>query len=81
MFLRGDTKFAKSLSPNPFHVVPVGYDTSLDGVIEGQCTGIGLGFVTLLGVGERVLSGGRESIPDAVVLGDRPYHNATMSMA
>ena len=51
MFLRSDTKLVvKRVVPDLFHVVPVGYNTVLDGILEGQYTALGLGFVTLSGI-------------------------------
>jgi len=51
MFLRSDTKLiVEGVVPDLFHVIPVGYDTVLDGVLEGQYTALGLGFVALLEV-------------------------------
>ena len=51
MFLRSNTKFVvEGVVPDLFHVVPVGDDAMLDGVLEGQYTTLGLGFVPSLGV-------------------------------
>ena len=48
MFLGSDTKLVvEGMVPDLFHVIPVGYDTMLDGVLEGQYTALGLGFVAL----------------------------------
>ena len=48
MFLWSDTKLVvEGMVPNLFHVIPVGYDTVLDGVLECQYTALGLGFVAL----------------------------------
>ena len=40
-------------SPDLLHVVPVGHDTVLDGVLEGKDTTLGLSLVTDVPVRER----------------------------
>jgi len=58
MFLGSNTKLVvKGMVPDLFHVVPVGYDTMLDGVLEGQYTALGLGFVALSEFSGRDYSG------------------------
>ena len=48
-------KLVESLMPDLFHVIPVDYNTILDGVLEGQHIALDLGFAALSGVGERVV--------------------------
>ena len=51
MFLRSYTEFVvESVMPDLLHVVPVGHDTVLDGVLEGEDTTLALGLVTDVGV-------------------------------
>ena len=46
MFFRSDTEFVvEGVMPDLFHIIPVGYDAVLDGVLEGQYTALGLGLV------------------------------------
>lgn len=42
--------------PNLLHVVPVGDDTVLDGVLQGQDTSLGLGLITVQGSGPDLYS-------------------------
>ena len=51
MLLRGHTQLVvEGVVPDLLHVVPVGHDAVLDGVLEGQDTSLGLGLVTHVGV-------------------------------
>ena len=51
MLLRGNTKLVvESVVPDLLHVIPVGDDAVLDGVLQGQDTSLGLGFITDVGV-------------------------------
>merc|ERR1711970_585358 len=49
--LGGDSELvAVGVVPDLFHIVPIGDDTVLDGVFEGEDTSLGLGFVTYVRV-------------------------------
>ena len=51
VLLGGNTQLVvESMVPDLLHVVPVGDDTMLDGVLEGEDTTLGLGLVTDVGV-------------------------------
>ena len=51
LFLRGNTEFiVESVMPDLLHIIPVGDDTVLDGVLEGEDTSLGLGLVSDVGV-------------------------------
>ena len=51
MLLRGNTELVvEGVMPDLLHVVPVGNDTVLDGVLQGEDTPLGLGLVTDVGV-------------------------------
>jgi len=48
MFLGNDTKLiVEGVAPDLFHAIPVGYDATLDRVLESQHIAFGLGFVAL----------------------------------
>ena len=50
VLLGSNTQFiVEGMMPNFLHVVPVGDDTVLDGVLEGQDTTLGLGLITVNG--------------------------------
>jgi len=40
----------ESVMPDLFHVIPVGNDTVFDGVLQGQDTTLGLGFIADIGI-------------------------------
>ena len=47
VFLRSNTEFVvEGVMPDLLHVIPVGHDAVLDGVLQGQDTSLGLGLVT-----------------------------------
>merc|ERR1712026_528497 len=51
LLLGGNTEFiVESVMPDLLHVIPVGYDTVLNGVLEGEDTPLGLGLVSNIGV-------------------------------
>jgi hypothetical protein len=51
VFLRSDTELVvKGVVPDLLHVIPVGDDPVLNGVLEGQDTSLGLGFITNIGI-------------------------------
>merc|ERR1719319_784509 len=50
-FLRGNTKFiVESVMPDLFHIIPVGDDTVLNGVLQGEDTSLALGFISDVGI-------------------------------
>ena len=50
VLLGGDTELiVEGVVPDLLHVIPVGDDTVLDGVLEGQDTTLGLGLITVNG--------------------------------
>jgi hypothetical protein len=51
VLLGGDTEFVVGgVVPDLFHVIPVGHDAVLDGVLEGEDTTLGPGLVADVGV-------------------------------
>jgi len=51
LFLRGNTELiVEGVVPDLLHVIPVGDDSVLDGVLQGEDTSLGLGLVTDIGV-------------------------------
>jgi len=51
VLLRGNTKLiVKGVVPDLLHIVPVGHDTVLDRVLEGEHTSLGLSLVTDIGI-------------------------------
>lgn len=47
MLFGGDSELVvEGVMPDLLHIVPVGDDTVLDGVLEGEDTSLGLGFIT-----------------------------------
>ena len=51
VLLRGNTKLVvEGVMPDLLHVVPVGNDTVFNGVLQGEDTSLGLGFITDIGV-------------------------------
>ena len=51
VLLGGDTQLVvEGVMPDLLHVVPVGDNTVLDGVLEGKDTSLGLGLITDVGV-------------------------------
>merc|ERR1711899_678892 len=46
LFLRGNTELiVESVMPDLLHIIPVGDDTMLNGVLQGKDTPLGLGFI------------------------------------
>ena len=77
VILRSDTKLAEGVKPDPFHAIPVGYNTALNGVVEAP----DLGFVALSEVGKQMLPSGHRYILDVFVLSSNPCHDAGVSIA
>merc|ERR1712133_182037 len=51
VLLGGDTQLVvEGMMPDLLHVVPVGHDTVLNGVFQGENTSLGLGLVTDVGI-------------------------------
>merc|ERR1711887_452400 len=51
LLLRGNTEFiVEGVVPNLLHVIPVGDDSMLNGVLEGKDTSLGLGLVSNIGI-------------------------------
>ena len=51
VLLRGDTELVvEGMMPNLLHVIPVGDDTVLDGVLQGEDTSLALSFISNIGV-------------------------------
>merc|ERR1712045_368329 len=51
LFLRGNTEFiVEGMMPDLFHIIPVGDDAVLNGVLQGEDTSLGLGFISNIGV-------------------------------
>merc|ERR1712137_1120156 len=51
LLLRGNTEFiVEGVMPDLLHIIPVGDDTMLNGVLEGEDTPLGLGLVSNIGV-------------------------------
>ena len=51
VFLGGDTELVvEGVMPDLLHIIPVGDDSVLDGVLQGEDTSLALGFVSNIGV-------------------------------
>merc|ERR1719334_598829 len=51
LFLRGNTELVEEgVMPDLLHVIPVGDDSVLYGVLEGEDTPLGLGLVSYIGI-------------------------------
>merc|ERR1719474_2306791 len=51
LFLRGNTKLVvEGVVPDLLHIIPVGDDSMLNGVFEGEDTSLGLGFISNIGI-------------------------------
>merc|ERR1712201_9499 len=51
LFLRGNTKLiVEGVVPDLLHVIPVGDDSVLNGVLEGEDTSLGLSLITNIGI-------------------------------
>lgn len=81
VFLRGNAELVvEGVMPDLLHVIPVGNDTVLDGVLEGQDTTLGLGLITDISIllvhtdhDSRVLrsaDNGREDSARGIVTGE-----------
>jgi len=81
VLLRGDTKLVvEGVVPDLLHIIPVGDNTVLNGVLEGQDTALGLGLVSDVGIllvhayhDSRVLrssNNGREDSARGIVTGE-----------
>jgi len=68
LLLGRDTQFLIiSIAPNLFHVVPVSYDATLDGILEVEDTHLCLGFISSTSVSV-CAQDGRYNAPDECVL-------------
>jgi len=87
VFLGGYTELVvEGVMPNLLHIVPVGDDTVLDGVLQGQDTSLALGFITDVGVllshadHDTLMTGssddGREDSSGSVVSGKAGLHHS-----
>merc|ERR1712121_426599 len=51
LFLRGNTEFiVEGVMPDLLHIIPVGDDSVLNGVLEGEDTSLGLGLISNIGI-------------------------------
>merc|ERR1712177_73195 len=51
LFLRGNTELiVEGVVPDLLHVIPVGDDSVLNGVLEGKDTSLGLGLISNIGI-------------------------------
>merc|ERR1712129_508419 len=51
LFLRGNTELiVEGVVPDLLHIIPVGDDSVLHGVLEGKDTSLGLGFISNIGI-------------------------------
>merc|ERR1712114_6897 len=51
LFLRGNTEFiVEGVVPDLLHVIPVGDDSVLNGVLEGKDTSLGLSLISNIGI-------------------------------
>merc|ERR1712142_439140 len=51
LFLRGNTEFIlEGVVPDLLHIIPVGDDSMLNGVLEGKDTSLGLGLTAKIGI-------------------------------
>merc|ERR1712128_195893 len=51
LFLRGNTELiVEGVVPDLLHIIPVGDDSVLNGVLEGKDTSLGLGFISNIGI-------------------------------
>merc|ERR1712044_93148 len=51
LFLRGNTELiVEGVVPDFLHIIPVGDDSVLNGVLEGEDTSLGLGFISNIGI-------------------------------
>merc|ERR1719249_572947 len=51
LFLRGNTELiVEGVVPDLLHIIPVGDDSVFNGVLEGEDTSLGLGFISNIGI-------------------------------
>merc|ERR1712001_265090 len=51
LFLRGNTEFiVEGVMPDLLHIIPVGDDSMLNGVLQGENTSLGLSLITDIGI-------------------------------
>merc|ERR1711970_1203377 len=51
LFLGGNTELVvEGVMPDLLHIIPVGDDTMLNGVLQGEDTSLGLGFISNIGI-------------------------------
>merc|ERR1711975_87914 len=51
LFLGGNTELVvEGVMPDLLHIIPVGDDTVLNGVLQGEDTSLGLGFISNIGI-------------------------------
>ena len=50
LFRRNSQLVVESVMPDLLHIIPVGDDTVLNGVLQGEDTSLALGFITNVGV-------------------------------
>ena len=90
MFLRGNSELVvEGVMPDLLHIVPVGDDSVLDGVLEGEDTPLALGFITDVGVFvshtnhdthvARATDNGGEDGTGGIVTGEAIYGNENCS--
>jgi hypothetical protein len=80
VLLRGYTELVvESVMPNLLHVVPVGNNTMLDRVLEGEDTSLGLGLITLSPCQSESSELREASVPDVRVLLTHSDHNTLMT--
>merc|ERR1712078_108978 len=87
LLLRGNTEFiVEGVMPDLLHIIPVGDDTVLNGVLEGEDTPLGLGLVSNIGVllshtdHDTLVAGtsnnGWEDSPGGVITGETGFAHA-----
>merc|ERR1712121_233935 len=87
LLLRGHTELVvEGVMPDLLHVIPVGDDSMLHGVLEGKDTPLGLGLITYIGVllshthHDTLVAGtsnnGREDSPGGVISGESSLAHA-----
>merc|ERR1712227_517373 len=84
LLLRGNTEFiVEGVMPDLLHVIPVGDDTVLNGVFQGEDTSLGLSLITDIGVllthtdHDTLMAGtadnGGEDSPGGVITGETGF--------
>jgi len=78
VFLGSDSELVvESVVPDLLHVVPVGNDTVLNGVLQGKDTSLGLSLISGLSAGAQVA--GAVSLPNVRVLLTHTDHDTLVS--